>query len=93
MGGGCDIQTGIQGDEGMVGGGCDRNYIGQTGSLLGSSFRRHDPISCLTIHCIDTGNNSNWPDTHIVGSATFQGARDAIEALHSEKHSVNHFMH
>ncbi len=39
---------------------------------------------------MDTGYNFNWQDTHILGSANSQRAREVIEALHSGEPSVNH---
>ncbi len=66
--------------------GCEKTYTGQTGRLLGTrlkehrgSVRRHDTNLCLALHCMDTGHTFNWQDTHILGSANSQRAREAIE--------------
>ncbi len=75
--------------------GCDKTYTGQTGRLLKEhrgSVRRHDTNLCLALHYMDRGHTFNWQDTRILGSANSQRAREAIEALHSAKHSVNQFM-
>ncbi len=75
------------------------NNTWQTGRLLRTRLKKHrgavrghDTNSCLALHCMDTGHTFNWQDTRILGSANFQRAREAIEALHLGEHSVNQFV-
>ncbi len=73
----------------------DNTYTGQTGRLLGkrlkkhrSSVRRHDPNSCLELHCMDTVLTFNWHDTSIFGSANSLRTRKVLKSGEARRRAI-----